>query len=159
MTRDLQALMQELFARCHPERSEGSCTGCKSVLCPLRIEAAIVGSLASLGMTTLRLVALFPAQFADRFGIIFCVKDRSTSDKDVGAILDRQTRSLGVDAAIDFEVDLPFARFVPFGGTFHFFHHLRPEWLPAEARMDGHDEQEVDLIEERLDCFEGRGGI
>ena len=104
-------------------------------------------------------IGSFTAQFRDRIAIIFRVKDEGTGDKDVGAVLDRQSRGLGVDAAIDFDVDLCCARFIPLGCAFHFSHHLGVERLTAETGMDGHDEQDVDLVEEGLDRFKRRRGV
>jgi hypothetical protein len=65
--------------------------------------------------------------------------------------LNRQWCGLSVDAAVDFDVDLVFARFVPLGSAFHFFHLLGAERLTAEAGMHGHDEQDIDLVEEWID--------
>ncbi len=79
------------------------------------------------------------------------MKDGGAGDEDIGAVLDRQSRGLGVDAAVDFDVDLAFARFIPLGGAFHFLHLIGAERLTAEAGMYGHDEQDVDLVQERLD--------
>ena len=87
------------------------------------------------------------------------MKDRCTGNEDIGAVLDRQSRSLGVDAAVHFDVDLVRARFVPFGGAFYFFHLIGAKRLPSETGMDSHDEQQVDLFEERLDRFKRRCGI
>ena len=101
----------------------------------------------------------FTPQFADRLAIIFCVKYEGAGDEDVSAVLDRQARGLGVDAAIDFDVDLCCARFIPLGCAFHFSHHRGAERLTAETGMDGHDEQDVDLVEKWLDRFKRRRGI
>src|ERR1700680_4319021 len=100
----------------------------------------------------------FTAQFRDRLAIIFCVKDEGAGDEGVSAVLDRQSWGLGVDAAIDFDVDLCCARFIPLGRALHFSHHFGPERLTAETGMDGHDEQDVDLVEEGRDRVKRRCG-
>ena len=104
-------------------------------------------------------IGSFTPQFRDRLVIIFCVKDGGAGDEDVSAVLDRQARGRGVDAAINFDVNLCWARFIPLGRAFHFSHHLGAERLTAETGMDGHDEQEVDPVEEGLDRLKRRCGI
>src|SRR6267143_1288185 len=115
-------------------------------------QTSIARSLAPLGMT--RFVTARPsidtntAQITDRLGVILRVEDGCSGDEDVGAVLDRQARSLGIDAAIDCDLERRLMRLLPFACAFYLGHHLRSERLTTETGMHSHDEQDVDLVEE-----------
>src|SRR5207249_1920691 len=99
---------------------------------------------APLGMT------LRSAQFADCLRVIWRAKDGGAGDENIRAVLNRDTCGFGVDAAIDFDVDLATGRVRPTGGlaiacfvpihrAFHFLHLFGAKRLTTESRMHGHD--------------------
>ena len=86
-------------------------------------------------------------------------KDRSAGDENVRAGFNRSARCLGLDAAVDFEVEFAAVRIPPFFGATNFVHHLRPKRLAAKTGMNRHDEKQVDAFKIRRDGFERRRGI
>ena len=50
-------------------------------------------------------------------------------------------------------------RLLPFACALYLGHHLGAEWLTTETGMHGHDEEDVDLVEEGFHFLERRGRI
>ena len=71
-------------------------------------------------------------------------------DEDVGPGLDDERRRLRRDAAVDLDIDVAAADHGP--DAPHLLAHGRDEGLAAEARIDGHAQDEVDRVEDRLDA-------
>src|SRR6266446_6189640 len=71
---------------------------------------------------------LFAPQFADRLCVIFRAKNPGAGDEYVCAVFDRYSCSLGVDAAVYFDVD----RAVQRSCTFNFLHLISSKGLPPK---------------------------
>lgn len=86
------------------------------------------------------------AHFLDSLLGVFGAKDGSTSDKDVGAGLGALTSITRSNTTIDLDV-LPRESLPQFLDLFEAFGH---ELLTTSARADGHDEQEIGSLTERV---------
>jgi len=64
-----------------------------------------------------------------------------------------------IDATVDFEAEREVALAAPGVDLLELGHHVGAERLAAETGLDGHDEDKVDLVEERFDGGGGRIGI
>ncbi len=60
----------------------------------------------------------------------------------------------GINAAIHFDVDLVLVRLIPYRCAPDFFHLISAKRLSAKTRMNSHDEQHIELPEERFDRFQ-----
>src|SRR6476469_7318306 len=98
-------------------------------------------------------VLSFAAQFTNCFGVIVGTKNRRAGDKDIRAVFDRDLGSFWINAAIHLDVDLVLVRLVPFRCAPDLFHLIGAERLSAKTRMNSHDEQHIELPEERFDHF------
>ena len=71
------------------------------------------------------------------------MKDRRTGNENFGAGPHDVGNRIGIDAAINFDDTPIIPIFNKLPGFTNFFHSLGNEGLPAEARIHGHDEQDI----------------
>ena len=70
--------------------------------------------------------------------------------------LDRLARGLGVDPAVDLELDIEALLGDPLGDRLDLLELAGDELLPAEARVDGHHQDQVEVLEHIIERL-GRG--
>ncbi len=99
------------------------------------------------------------AQATDHGGVVGLLEDRRAGDEDVDAAARSLGDVVGLDAAIDLDVDV-----VAVAIDFHserggFLEHLGDEGLAAEARVHRHEEHLVDVGEHVTHVIDGRGRV
>ena len=86
-------------------------------------------------------------------------EERCATDECVRACARAVSRRGKVDAAVHLDPILQRPLAPPGGGLLNLGQRLRNERLATEARVDRHDEQQVDLFQERFGLADGRGRI
>ena len=85
-------------------------------------------------------------------------EERGAGDQCIGAAGDRERGGPGVDAAVDFDAEAEAVLGAVAGGGFDLGQCLGHEFLAAETRLDGHEEEKVDLAQEGERAVERGGG-
>jgi hypothetical protein len=94
-----------------------------------------------------------------RFRPLAVGENGGASHQHIGASVHRQRGRLEVDAAIDLELTMSVALLQQVPCPLNFRQHAVDEALPTEARVDGHDQQQVDVGEDVFDRRGGRRGV
>jgi hypothetical protein len=100
-------------------------------------------------------LALKVAEGLDGNGPVGGAEDGGASDQRVCSCGDAGASIGGGDAAIDFESEVEAARASEGGGFGNAREHFLNEGLPAEARFDSHDEEQINLIKKGENPMEG----
>ena len=92
-------------------------------------------------------------------GLVCCFKKRAACDKDVCACRRADLCSLRVDAAVDLQLAAGIFLIDIRADGPHLGHHVGHETLSAEARLDRHDQNQIDKADERQNSFCRRFGF
>lgn len=92
-------------------------------------------------------------------GFVVGFEEGGAGDKGVGPGATAIGGGGEIDAAVNFETEVKRAIAAPGVDLFEFRQQIVAEGLAAEARLDGHDQNEIDHREERFDGGGGRVGI
>src|SRR2546421_594648 len=101
-----------------------------------------------------RLAAQFAAQRIDHGFVVRAGEYGAAGDEGVGTGRRDALDVLGLDAAVDLEPDVPARGVDEFARALHLLQRRVNEALAAKARVDAHDEHEIDLVENVLEYLE-----
>src|SRR4249919_2722252 len=92
----------------------------------------------------------------DHGAVVGGAEDRAAGDEGVAAGIGRGANVVGLDAAVDLEPDVAPARLDAPAHLLDLLQRRRDEALAAEAGVDAHDEDEVDLVDHPVEDVERR---
>jgi len=98
------------------------------------------------------------AQGGDGFVHALGAEDGGAGYQGIGAAGYGEGGGFGVDAAVNFDAEAQAVIGAEAGGGFDFRKDLGHEFLAAEAGLDGHEEEEIDLAQKRQCAGEGGAG-
>lgn len=105
------------------------------------------------------LVRSEPLPFGDGRDHVGLLEEEGACNEDVGSGFDADAGGIVVDAAVDGDGELFAMSVRPFRDERYLGDAVGDEGLSAESRVDGHDENEVGLIEERHEPLDGGLGV
>ena len=98
--------------------------------------------------------AQFLAHGLDDRRVIGFAKNSAARHKSVGAGIGHAANVVNLDAAIDLQANVFARRFNPFARLLYFAQRAVNEALTAKARVDRHDEDQVDVFDDPLKDIE-----